>query len=179
LIVAFNFETLDEQTRRFMLEEVERDIGANNLYISPRLSPQGVADYPALLRQAATTGDETTLAAILRGSGRLNRALERRKPSGGFTTAAMPVNAPETLAEGEFNRFYIRGLCVRALSMGIQELIIYRAKDVTNPRPESEAKVGTRINAQSLLDDLKISPGVEPALGLPPGPNSGLSVRFP
>lgn len=177
--MAFNFGNLDEQTRRFMLEEVQRDVAGNSLYVSPRLSPQGVADYPSLLRQAATSGDETTLAATLRGSGRMNRTLERRKPSGGFTTVAMPVNAPETLAEGEFNRFYVRGLCARALSMGIQELVIYRAKDVTNPRPLSQAKIGTRVSARALLDDLRRSPGVEPALGLPPGPNSGLSVRLP
>lgn len=177
--MAFNFDNLDEQTRRFMLEEVEHDIEVNNLYISPRLSPQGVADYPALLKQASKSGDETTLAATLRGSGRMNRTYERRKPSGGFTTVAMPVNAPEMLAEGEFNRFYVRGLCALALSKGIQELVIYRAKDVASPRPASEAKIGTRVSAQALLEDLRRSPGVEPALGLPPGPNSGLSVRFP
>lgn len=48
---------------------------------------------------------------------------------------------------------------------------------VRNPRPESEAMVGSRLPAQALLDDLRTSQGVEPALGLPPGPNSGITVR--
>lgn len=177
--MAFNFVNLDEQTRRFMREEVEHDVAANTIYLSPRLSPQGVADYPSLLKQAVTSGDETTLAATLRGSGRLNRTLERKKPSGGVTTVAMPVNAPETLAEGEFNRFYARGLCRRALGQGLSEVVVYRAKQVANPRPESQMKIGTKLAAQALLEDLRTNPGVDPALGLPPGPNSGLSVKLP
>lgn len=36
LTMPFSFENLGEQTRRFMLEGVERDIGANSLYMSPR-----------------------------------------------------------------------------------------------------------------------------------------------
>jgi hypothetical protein len=91
----------------------------------------------------------------------------------------VPATAPETLAEGEFNRFYIRGLCVRALAEGITELVIYRAKQVENPRSESTAKIGLKISAQALLTDLRANPGVDTALGLPPGPNSGLSVKLP
>lgn len=177
--MAFDLVNLDEQARRFMLEEVELDITADRLYVSSRLSPQGVADYPSLLKQAVTSGNETTLAAALRSSGRLNRTLERKKPGGGVTTVAMPVNAPETLAEGEFNRFYVRGLCRRALAEGLREVVVYRAKEVANPRPESQMKIGTKLSAQALLDDLRRNPGVDTALGLPSGPNSGLSVKLP
>jgi hypothetical protein len=176
--MPFNFQNLDNRTRKFMMDELEQDISTNNLYISPRLSSLGRGDYPDLLRRAIQSGDETTLAATLRGSGRMNLTEQRRTPSGGATTAKVPVIAPEMLAEGEFNRFYVRGLCRRALEEGIRELIIYRAKQVVNPRPESVAKVGTRIDAQALLEDLRRNPGVEPALGLPPGPNSGLSVKL-
>lgn len=104
---------------------------------------------------------------------------QRRKPKGGVTTARVPVTAAETLAEGEFNRFYARGLCRRALEDSIRELIVYRAKEVRNPRPESVAMIGRRVDPTALLGDLRTHPGVEPALGLPPGPNSGLSVRLP
>jgi hypothetical protein len=41
------------------------------------------------------------------------------------------------LAEGEFNRFYIRALCVRAIEDGLPEVIVYRAKEVQSARPES------------------------------------------
>jgi hypothetical protein len=63
---------------------------------------------------------------------------------------------------------------------GISELVIFRAKPVTNPRPESEARVETTLPAADLLEDLRAHPGDEPpALGVPSGPNSGLSVRLP
>jgi hypothetical protein len=86
------------------------------------------------------------------------------------------VTAAETLAEGEFNRFYVRALCRRQMS-GDGQLVVHRAKQVQNPRPESEALIGTSPNAGKLLDDLRNNPGVEPALGVPKGPNSGCPYR--
>ena len=105
--------------------------------------------------------------------------LEDRTRGHGLTAAGVPLNAPETLAEGEFNRFYVRGLCACALDEGINEVQVYRGKAVRSPRPQSQALIGKMIPAQALLEDLKQSPGVEPALGVPPGPNSGLTVRLP
>lgn len=177
--MPFHFANLDDETRRFMLDEVQLDVTNNNLYLSARLSDAGLRDYPDALRNAIRSGNEVTLATVLRGSGRMRLAEERRTRSGGVTTARVPVTAPETLAEGEFNRFYARGLCRRALAEGLKELEIYRGKEVANPRPESQVKIGTRIDAAQLLQDLRSHPGVEPALGLPPGPNSGLTVRLP
>jgi hypothetical protein len=126
-----------------------------------------------------TKGNDETLAEHLNADGRLNELEERRKPTGGVTMVKVPVTAAATLAEGEFNRFYIRALCRRAIEQGIPRLIVYRAKDVTSPRRESEQKIGTEVDPQQLLADLRAHPGVDTALGLPPGPNSGLSVRLP
>ena len=84
------------------------------------------------------------------------------------------------LAEGEFNRFYIRGLCLRAIELGIGEVAVYRAKYVESPRPESDYLIGQRLPAASLLEDLRIHSGEEePYLKVPGGPNSGLSVHLP
>jgi hypothetical protein len=177
--MPLKLENLDTQTRTHMTAEIKADIATTKLYISNRLSGRGRADYAQLLQQAAEGRDDSWLANELRSNGRLNEMEERRKPKGGTTMARVPVTAPETLAEGEFNRFYIRGLCVRALGAGVQKLIVYRAKEVETPRPESVAKIGQGFSAQALLDDLRANPGVDTALGLPPGPNSGLSVRLP
>ncbi len=92
---------------------------------------------------------------------------------------SVPITAAETLAEGEFNRFYIRGVCRAVLANEQHEVEVYRAKAVAQPRPESQAKIGTRVNAATLLDDLRHNVGVDTALGVPAGPNSGLSVRRP
>jgi len=91
----------------------------------------------------------------------------------------MRSNAHTMLAEGQFNTFYIRGLCVRAKADGISEVVVYRAKDVQNPRPESVQKIGQRVSVDALLADLRQNKGIDSALGLPPGPNSGLSVHLP
>ena len=161
-----------------MLEEIERDITNNELYLSPRLSGTGLADYPNLIREAARGYDDQWLAESLRNSGRLNATEERRTKSG-VTMVKVPVTAPETLGEGEFNRFYARGLCRFAMDTGIPTLQVYRAKAVMVARSASEAMIGSAINAAALLQDLRTHQGVDTALGLPPGPNSGLSVRLP
>ena len=53
---------------------------------------------------------------------------------------------------------------------------MYRAKQVSKPKDESEAMIGKTIASARLLSDLLAHPGVEPVLGLSPGPNFGLSV---
>ncbi len=90
----------------------------------------------------------------------------------------VPRNAHETLAEGEFNRFYIRGLCRRAIDEGLSALEVYRAKEVRDPRPESQNMIGKSLDPSQLLNDLRTQIGIDTVLGLPSGPNSGLSARI-
>ncbi len=162
-----------------MLDELERDLRAGTLYLSPRLSARGRADYAGLLRAALTSGDDAYLAQSLRAQGRMKTMEIRQKRNGEAVVVNIPARAPETLAAGEFNRYYMRGLCRRALADGIAELIVYRARKVRAPRPGSEAVIGVGVDPLSLLDDLRTSPGVVPAFGLPGGSNSGISVRLP
>lgn len=177
--MSLHLVNLDERVRQHMLTEIEGDLSSGALYLSPRLSLRGRQDYANLLKQAVVGFNDAWLANALRANGCLNFEEQRRKPKGGYTTARVPVTAPDTLAEGEFNRFYVRGLCLRALEDGVMELIIYRAKEVMTPRRESEAMIGARMDVRALLLDVRTHPGVDTALRLPPGPNSGLSVRLP
>jgi hypothetical protein len=176
--MALNLQNLDDETRKYMVQEIEWDIQQARLYISPRLTPQGANEYPQLLKNAATSGDDSSLAAELSIPGRLN-ATESRNTKSGVIWAKVPITAPQTMAEGEFNRFYARGLCLRAIAAGIPNLVIYRAKQVENPRSVSLALIGQSVTAEKLLNDLRENIGTDTALGLPPGPNSGLSVRLP
>jgi hypothetical protein len=177
--MSLYYANLDERTRQLMLEEVDYDIEHNQLHISPLLSGQGQQDYVNLLREAIQSGNDETLSEGLRARRRITRALPRRKPKGGFSIAAAPNNAAEMLAESEFNRFYIRALARRAIEEGINDLVVYRAKPVQNPRPQSEALVEATLPPQELLDDLRAHTDEPPELGVPSGPNSGLSVRLP
>ena len=173
--MALNLPDL-ESVREFMVSEVERDIGAGSLYLGDRLSSRGRAEYPDLLREAVASHDDSWLASRI--VGRLN-TFEDYTLRGQTRRRRVRSDAAAVLAEGEFNRFYIRAVCVRAIRLQVSEVLVFRAKAVRDPRPESQARVGTRVNAAALLADLRQNIGVETALGIPAGPNSGLSVKFP
>lgn len=174
--MPLHYLNLDTQTRNYMRQELEADLTQNTLYPSPRLNPEGLAIWHALLSEAFDAHDDAWLAARLR-EGTLLNAFEINRRTG--TTKRVPSNANETLAEGEFNRFYIRGVCARAIAEGFPDVIIYRAKAASQPRMESERLIGTTISAERVLSDLRKNIGVETALGIPPGPNSGISVHLP
>ncbi len=176
--MAIRYDSLDQRTRDLMAQELDRDSSDGTLYVSPRLTDEGQQQWPELLREAILSHDDDWLASELRSKHLIRDTEQRKKPKGGFTTAKVPVTAPDTLSEGEFNRFYARGTCARAVADGVDEVEVYRGKSVENPRSASQAMIGKRIPANALLDDLRTSQGVEPALGLPPGPNSGLTVRL-
>jgi len=173
------YKNLDEKTREFMLKELEMDIEQRKIYISSRLNALGQSNWANLLKEAITHHNDDWLANQLKVMRYMNMHETRKTKTGKVINAKVPVNASETLAEGEFNRYYARGLCVRAIAEGIDEVVVYRGKEVQNPRIESQNKIGQRVNAKNLLEDLRRSSGVEPALGIPPGPNSGLTICLP
>ncbi|WP_146149179.1 hypothetical protein [Nitratireductor sp. StC3] len=176
--MGLQYENLDAETRPLMIEEIQHDVQHGTIYISPWLTEEGAAQWSTLLTNAAEGGSDDSLAADLRAGLYIRETAERRKPKGGgYTTYRVPHTASATMAEGEFNRFYVRALCRRAIDEG-RRIQAYRAKAVENPRPESEAKIGQTFDPATVLADLRETPGVEPALGLPPGPNSGLTVRL-
>lgn len=177
--MGLQYPNLDAKSRAHMQSEFQSDQAAGRLYMSSRLSAAGVRGWPALLSEAIASHDDDWLAAEIQRRGFLNSHEERKKPTGGVTVAKIPSNAHEVMAEGEFNRFYVRGLCLRAMEENVPHVVVHRARHSENPRRESEALIGKAFAPAALLSDLRKSPGVDPALGVPPGPNSGLSVRLP
>lgn len=176
--MPFVFRSLDSATRERMVLEFDDDLAADRLYLSPRLTAPGASSYPELLRQALAAGDCDSFAEALRAPGVLKTREFAKNPRGGAPIEkAVPRTAPETLAEGEFNRFYARGLCRLVLETDeAATVLIYRARESVRPRPDSERLIGTRVPARQLLEDLREHVGVDTALGLPAGPNSGISI---
>ena len=173
--MALHYRNLDETTRKLMTEEVNRDVDNNSLYLSKRFTHEGAQAWPSLLLEAIADHDDVWLAQQIRHHGYL-KELEVTKTG---TTKRVPVTAHETLAEGEFNRFYCRAICLKAMQDGLNSVIAYRAKEAINPRRESEEKIGSAFDPREVLNDLRANPGVDTALGIPAGPNSGLSLRLP
>jgi len=176
--MGLRLEDLDrEGIRNLMFEEFDMDYKQGRLYISPRLKDESQDTYVTLLREAILTGDDESLAEGILENSCLKSMMPRRTRTGRITMARVPKDAHLTLAEGEFNRFYIRAVCRKAISEGT-EVQVYRAKEVRDPRPESQALIGNLLDPSKLLEDLRQNIGVDTALGVPAGPNSGLSVRI-
>lgn len=175
--MGLNYENLDLVTRQHMIGELDLDIKENRIYFSKRFNSVGKSNWESLLREAILSHNDDWLANELQ-TRECFLQHETVIRQGKQIIKKVPYDAAITCAEGEFNRFYARGLCSRAISEGIQLVEVYRGKIVRTPRAESEMKIGQTLLAKQLLQDLRTSHGVEPALGIPPGPNSGLTVRL-
>ncbi|WP_240006173.1 hypothetical protein [Pseudaquidulcibacter saccharophilus] len=175
--MGLSYLNLDTETRNLMLSEIDLDISDMSIYISSYLNEHGVHEWPNLTRLAAELHNDDWLAMQLNNQGLLLTQHKRRNPrGGGFTLAKVPITAANTLSEAQFNLYYIRALAIRASKEGAK-LIVYRAKEVERPRPESELLIGSSFDAVKLLDELRITKGVNPASNIPL-PNSGLTFKL-
>ncbi|HEX3143912.1 MAG TPA: hypothetical protein VHQ64_08070 [Pyrinomonadaceae bacterium] len=92
-------------------------------------------------------------------------------------TKAVPRNAHTLFAQCEFNRFYCRGLCCYAIGNPVNGIRIYRARQSSKPRPQSEAKIGRLLDPNIVLKDLRDHLATDVEFGLPEI-NSGLSLEL-
>lgn len=173
----FQFENLDGNTRAAMLEAIEEAERSNNIYYSTRFNEAGNKQWLPLLRQAAQEHNEHWLAYQLEANGLMKDFEGAHKPTGGYTIKHVPHTAAETMAEGQFNRFYILGLCKRARAEGISQLVVYRAKERSDPRPESQSLIGTRLSIEEIESQLKETRASFKSQLVKP--NSGISVKLP
>ncbi|WET42396.1 hypothetical protein [Citrobacter enshiensis] len=121
--------------------------------------------------EEASQNDDAWLEQEILNRGLLATHYPRRKPnSTEMIQAKVPHNAAQTLAGGEFNRLYARGLSARAKAEGIEFVEAYRARHSENPRAESQAIIGKKFRPEAILEDLRNNPGVDTALGVPHWP---------
>lgn len=167
----FDFQNLNESTREKMISEVEMDITRDKLYYSTRLNENGIDKYPTFLKESIKNGTEETLELLIQNNDcLLSTEFSNGKPK------KVPRNAAQLIANSEFNRFYIRGVCLEAIEKKIDEVEVYRARQSRQARPESELMIGMKLDPTELLADLRDSIGELPK-NLP-DIYSGLSVKF-
>lgn len=168
---SFVFLNLVASVRNKMISEIEMDIANENLYFSNRLNEIGIESYPSFLKNSVLNGAEDVLESlILNNNCLLVTEFANGRPK------KVPTNAAKLIAQSEFNRSYIRAVCLEAIENNIEEVEVYRARYSTNIRPESEAAIGLKHNPKELLEDLRDSIGIQPKIL--PHINSGLSVKF-
>lgn len=169
--MALKLEKLDDITRKYMIEEMQGDVSERKVYISSRLNADGKIKFQELLISSAKSGNDSTLAGSLVGY------FNEKESNGKGSYKSIPYNANVTLAEGEYNRYYIRALCRRAIIEN-KRIEVCRVRDSFRPRLESECRIGEIVDAAMLLEDLRNSLGQNTFLGIPGGVNSGLSVKL-
>jgi hypothetical protein len=158
----FNFLELDPETRSLMLIELRLDLASQEgPFLGVGLTARGRADYVSLLEHAIRTGNEADLVARLNEEGRVVES---------------PADAARKFGRTEFNRYYIRGICLRASAHGTNVVSVYRARGSASPRSASLALIGSDQPAPVVLANLRGSQGEDPATGLG-RVNSGLTIR--
>ncbi len=170
--MGLNYLSLSQTTREFMVDEFNSDINSDSCYTSTRFHEVGKDCYLKIMPKHLSEGDDNSLAEDLRNSDCFNT----HETDKNGKEKKVPVTAAQIFAEGEFNRFYMRAVSLRAISEDLS-IEVYRARHSENPSPESEALIGKTLDPQILLRDLRDCKGIETTLGLP-RPNSGLSVKI-
>lgn len=167
----FNFLNLEEETRKLMLDEINSDISEDKLYFSNRLSIIGKENYIPSLLESAKNGNDETFTNFMAQNDNFNQFEVVQGKS-----KKVPNNAASLLCQSEFNRYYIRAICLRAIDLNQEKIEIYRGRESSWARPESEMLIGTKLNAKDLLEDIRNSIGTSPKLF--PEINSGLTVKL-
>jgi hypothetical protein len=166
----FQFEHLDERNRALMLSEFERDKSEKRVFFDARLKGDIHSQYLGSLERALSAGTPESFAAEIKGGEYLS-ALELRRQGSTEVEARVPITYPQTLAEAEFNRYYMRAVCLRAMQDGLA-IEVYRAKPVSKPRPPATET----WTPEALLEHLRMT-NISVA-GAFPGANSGKSIRL-
>ncbi|MHB1318703.1 MAG: hypothetical protein ACYCYF_08820 [Anaerolineae bacterium] len=169
--MALRYQNLDDQTRVYMLAEYDRDSADGRLYVCKRLKDAGRRHFPALLRRAIEQHDDHWLAEQL-------HELLLLTTFSGTGGPAVGTQVAEAIAEAEFNRYYMRGLCARAVAEGIEQVQVYRAKVVATRNAQTLEHIGQSLSASALLAEFRNAHETDPALASPFGDATGLSMRF-
>jgi len=171
--MSFEFRNLDETTRKIMLDEFDNDFKINNWYVSPRLNSNGIKEFPNLIKKAFKDGTEETFTNSIKPIIHLNE-IEMSSRNGNPYQKRVPVNASKVLGESEFNRYYMIALSKRALNEN-KSIRVYRGRESSRPRPESEALIGKNLNPEETLNKLKDIINIDAQI---PEPNSGITLEL-
>ena len=170
------YENLDPTTRRYALAELDRDLLNDTFHASERLRPTAIEEYEHLLHEAIRYYDDQWLEE--RASDLVVEVETRRTRGGAQTMARVPQMATRMLAEGDFNRYYMRGVCLRAIEEQRGVVEVYRARLSLDARPESAELEGRRVPPQEVLHWLRGEPTDDLEAARLGRPNSGLSIRL-
>lgn len=179
IITVLEFEELDDETRRWMLFEFEKEESSDNPYRSSRLNSMGKEKFQEIMQNAISSGDISSLTNALSNRMFWN-ATELCITRGIPHTKRVPSNAVKLLAHTEFTTWYTRGFARRLMEENVDLCEIYRAEKAQIPRCECTRLEGTIINVKKIYDGhrAKYHPRKNPsAFSIPNGANCHHTIR--
>ena len=177
----YNFEELDDITRKWMLEEFLHEERSGKPYRSPRLSSLGLEIFPKEMEKAIVDGNEESLAHALSRSDYWNPSEAYTRSGKNYMRKINPTKAAEFLAYTEFNTWYVRGFARRLIEEGNENCQIYRAAPAWQPRPECLEHEDKIYNVQEIYEGHRARywphPGNSNVFSIPIGTNCHHSIR--
>lgn len=170
----WNLPGLSPELRQRMLSELLSDRVNGTPYLGKHLSDLGKAKYFPICEDALARGTPESFARALEPVPGALWITHYIKKNG--VQSRVSSDAAIRLGGGEFNRYYMRAVCLEAIERECR-VVVYRARAVTSPRFEGPAE-GTVLNPTLVLVDLRNDYDIPSRTGMPHGPNSGLSLRL-
>jgi hypothetical protein len=172
MTVALRYDSLDADVRKQMIAELTQDIDNARVYLSDQLNDEGRNAWPNLLWEAAESHNDNWLSAQIRR----HNYVEAGEARGGGK--GKPAADPATmLAQSEFNRLYVRGVCADALAKGKSDVDVYLGQANADISANAQAKVGKRLPARKLLNAARNATDAETPFGLPSDEFCFLTVK--
>jgi hypothetical protein len=141
------YENLDEITRALMISEID----AGDIYRSPRLNKAGVSRWPILLREAIRWHDDGWLSQQIVAQRLVVDREMYTSRMGKLTWRLIDVEGSAAmLSRGEFNRYYVRALCIRAMRDGTSGLEVCRDGDAPDLTPDLTRAIQGRVRQLEL-----------------------------
>jgi hypothetical protein len=130
----------------------------------------------SLIAEAVELHNERWLAFQIESNSMFKDFENAKRPNGVYNTKHVPDNAAEVQVSGQFNRYYMLGLCQRAISEGKENAEIYRARNSNDPRSNSRTLIGQQKNVRDLIEELRpVESSLKSKLCQP---GSGLSIKL-
>ena len=96
------FENLDDETRKWMLKEFEKEENSVNPYRSPRLNNIGKSEFGKIMKDAIVSGNILSLGKILSNSSLWKQTELATRGSTTYEKRIDPVSSAKLLAHTEF-----------------------------------------------------------------------------
>ncbi len=159
-----------DNVRDLMLEEFEQDVKEDKLVISNLIKPENHDKYVYLLSEAILKGNDASFARTILINGLLEDKISKYDKLGKVAIVKTAKDAHITLAEDEFNKYYMRGVCRAAVSQG-KSVKVYKQDKI-------EIQNNTILDPLEVLQDLRNHREISEALKMHVGSDDVLSLQI-